>query len=250
MGSSRYAHTISRHADGISWYSVPASAGPLLPLHTRVDQGSVRHFPHWKGCSKNAKKCQKPCQKQPLLLKARGLPFNTWMPGPTPLTMPNDSSIAVCTSTQRHNKVPFGYNGTTQIHPQNCPFPFDDHHQNLMHPYQARPHSPPQTASRSNQPFCHSSHVQTFASRRHGFLNEESNLTQMIHCTHYLQNIWVPAVRKCPQRHSLRLVTRAKHVGTLLTCSIYRLSNEQRREACNSPYIADKNNICPHVWLT
>ena len=27
------------------------------------------------------------------------------------------------------------------------------------------------------------------------------------------------------------------------TCSIYRLSNEQRQEACNSPYIADKNNI-------
>jgi len=31
-GSSRYAHTISRHADGISRYSVPPSAGPLLPL--------------------------------------------------------------------------------------------------------------------------------------------------------------------------------------------------------------------------
>ena len=31
-GSSRYARTISRHADGISWYSIQASAGPLLPL--------------------------------------------------------------------------------------------------------------------------------------------------------------------------------------------------------------------------
>jgi len=30
--SSRYARTISRHADGISRYSVPPSAGPLLPL--------------------------------------------------------------------------------------------------------------------------------------------------------------------------------------------------------------------------
>jgi len=45
--------------------------------------------------------------------------------------------------------------------PRNCPFPFDDHHQNLIHPYRARPHSPPQTASRSNQPFCHCSHVRT-----------------------------------------------------------------------------------------
>jgi len=45
-----------------------------------------------------------------------------------------------------------------QIHPPNCPFPFNDHHQN---PYRARPHSPPQTASRSNQPCCHCSHVWT-----------------------------------------------------------------------------------------
>jgi len=28
----QYARIISRHADGISWYSVPASASPLLPL--------------------------------------------------------------------------------------------------------------------------------------------------------------------------------------------------------------------------
>ena len=77
------------------------------------------------------------------------------MPGPTPLATPNDSSIAVSISTQRRNKVPIGYNGTPQIHTPNCPFPFDDHHQNLIHPYRYRPHSPPQTASGSNQPFCH-----------------------------------------------------------------------------------------------
>jgi len=45
--------------------------------------------------------------------------------------------------------------------PPNCPFPFDDHHQNLIHPYRARPHSPPQTASGSNQPFCHNTDVRT-----------------------------------------------------------------------------------------
>ena len=45
--------------------------------------------------------------------------------------------------------------------PTNCPFPFDDHHQNLIHPYRARPHSPPQTASISNQTCCHCSHVGT-----------------------------------------------------------------------------------------
>ena len=45
--------------------------------------------------------------------------------------------------------------------PPNCPFPFDDHHQNLIHPYQAPAHSPPQTACWSNQLFCHNSHVRT-----------------------------------------------------------------------------------------
>jgi len=59
------------------------------------------------------------------------------------------------------NKVFIGYNGTPQIHPPNCTFPFDDHHQNLIYPYQARPHSPPQTASGSNQPFGHCLHVRT-----------------------------------------------------------------------------------------
>jgi len=43
----------------------------------------------------------------------------------------------------------------------NCPFPFDDHHQNQIHPHRARPHSPRQTTSGSDQPFCHNSHVRT-----------------------------------------------------------------------------------------
>jgi len=33
-----FAHTISRHADGISRYSVPPSAGPLLPLRRSSSQ--------------------------------------------------------------------------------------------------------------------------------------------------------------------------------------------------------------------
>ena len=37
------------------------------------------------------------------------------------------------------------------------PLPFDDHHQNLIHPYRARHHSPPRTSSGSNQPCCHCS---------------------------------------------------------------------------------------------
>jgi len=56
--------------------------------------------------------------------------------------------------TQFHTTL--GNNGMPQIHLQNCPFPFDNHHPNLMYPSLNRPHSPPETASRSNQPFCHS----------------------------------------------------------------------------------------------
>ena len=46
--------------------------------------------------------------------------------------------------------------GMPRIYPQNCPFPFDDPHLHLIHPSLDRPHSLPQTAFRSNQPFCQS----------------------------------------------------------------------------------------------
>jgi len=39
--------------------------------------------------------------------------------------------------------------------PQNCPFPFDDNYSHLIHPSLDWPHSPSQTASGYNQPFCH-----------------------------------------------------------------------------------------------
>ena len=58
-------------------------------------------------------------------------------------------------------KSPLVIMGRCKFTPQNCPFPFDNHHQNLIHPYQAWPHSPPQTASGSNHPCCHCSHVRT-----------------------------------------------------------------------------------------
>ena len=45
--------------------------------------------------------------------------------------------------------------------PPNCPFPFDDHHQNLIHRFRARPHSLPQTASQSIYGCRHCSHVRT-----------------------------------------------------------------------------------------
>jgi len=117
----------------------------ILPIFWHTSRSSIgTPCRHWNpiGVSEIAKFAENHARHSPLPLEAPGLPSNTWMPGPTPLTTPNDSSIALWNSTQRRNKVPIGYNGTPQIQPTNCPFPFDDHHRNLIHPYRARPHSP------------------------------------------------------------------------------------------------------------
>ena len=48
------------------------------------------------------------------------------------------------------------HSGTPHNYPQNCTFTFDDNHPHLIQPSVDRLHSPPLTASRSTQPFCHS----------------------------------------------------------------------------------------------
>jgi len=58
--------------------------------------------------------------------------------------------------TQLRKNVPTDYNRMPQIHPQNCPYPSDNNHLHLIHPSLNQPHSPPQMASGSTQPFCHS----------------------------------------------------------------------------------------------
>jgi len=75
----------------------------------------------------------------------------------TQLTTPNDDSLIDShTLTQLWNKVPIDYNGTPQIHHQNCSLLFDNHQPHLINPSLDWPHSPSKTASGSNQPFCHS----------------------------------------------------------------------------------------------
>ena len=64
--------------------------------------------------------------------------------------------------------------------PQNCYFPFNDHHQNLIHPYQARCHSSPQTVSGSNQMFCHSSFLRIDRWATWMFCNKSAPLTVLI----------------------------------------------------------------------
>jgi len=56
-------------------------------------------------------------------------------------------------------KVPIGYNGMPQIHPQNCQFPLGNLQPHLIHPYLDRSHSPSQMASRSNLLFFHNSPI-------------------------------------------------------------------------------------------
>ena len=51
----------------------------------------------------------------------------------------NDSSIGSRTSGELRNKVPIGYNWKPQIHHQNCPLSFDDHHLHLLNPSLDRP---------------------------------------------------------------------------------------------------------------
>jgi len=67
------------------------------------------------------------------------------------------TSPPIIAREQLHHKVPIGYIRMFHIYLHNCPFLFDDLHPHLIHPSPERPHSPPQTASRSNQPFCHNS---------------------------------------------------------------------------------------------
>ena len=86
-------------------------------------------------------------------------------PNPTILILPlkPNRNVTQVTSPQSNLRTSRrkGPIGTPQIHPQNCPFSFDDHHLHLIHPSFDRSLSPPQTASGSNQPFCHSSLLRT-----------------------------------------------------------------------------------------
>jgi len=91
---------------------------------TQIEYISRRTIRHSAYSNEWGRKCQKNPETAPS-------PWGTWTPiphinayRPTPLTTPNNSSIALRTSAQLRNKSPIGYNGTTQLHPQNwCPIP-------------------------------------------------------------------------------------------------------------------------------
>jgi len=99
-------------------------------------------------------------QNPPPTLEPRRLPCSISMPGPTPLTTPNDSVIGSRASTQLCIKVSIGYKGTPQIHPQNCRFPVNDHHPHIIHPTH-HPKRHPDTFSRFATVHCKQTDRQT-----------------------------------------------------------------------------------------
>jgi len=80
------------------------------------------------------------------------IPSNTPMPGPTPLIIPNGSSIASRTCIHLHDKLSTGYNGVPHIHPPKCPF-HEVISTHLLASSLDPADLPSQMASRSNQPF-------------------------------------------------------------------------------------------------
>jgi len=77
------------------------------------------------------------------------------MPGLTPITTLNGSSIFSRTLTQLYKKSTFSYNGTPHIYPQDCPLPWGNRQPQQPASTLDLADPPPQMASRSNQPFCH-----------------------------------------------------------------------------------------------
>jgi len=124
----------------------------LSTFHIRVDHRSVRPFP-----------IEKNRAKMPTNARNSPFPWGTWTYLTHECLSPPHSPWQLDRCTHFHTTTQqsphwLQWNAANSP-PPSCLFPFDDHHQNLIHPYQARPHSPPQTASESNQPFCHNSHV-------------------------------------------------------------------------------------------
>jgi len=91
----------------------------------------------------------------PLPLAARQPSSNTPMPGPSTLNTSNNSSISSCTAHNYATKSPFITMGQCKSPPK-LPLPLQRSPPHLIHPSLDWPHSPSQTVSRANQPFCHS----------------------------------------------------------------------------------------------
>ena len=91
--------------------------------------------------------------KRPPPLARRGPPCNTAMPRPTARTTPNRSSHSWRTVAHVRRKVAVGYNGASQICPQNYLFPWTDPETPLPASFPDQSDLLCQTASGSDPPF-------------------------------------------------------------------------------------------------
>ena len=138
----------------------------LSTFHTRVNHRSVHHFPVTSPIVNNTTNISKNATNHarnspfPLTHVDLHLTYECLDPPHSPSQTTARSLYALSHNDAKMSPlVTMGSRKFNSPPPPNCPFPFDDHHQNLIH--RARPHSPPQTASGSNQPFCHNANVRT-----------------------------------------------------------------------------------------
>jgi len=117
----------------------PLSVRKHCPLFTHKSNTFTSFHPFkWMGMQRRRNP-----PNSPYHLKHVDPPFNISMQWPTPLTTPNNSSITAHKLPHIYaTKFPFVTMGCPNSPPK-LPLLFDDHHQNLIHPFIDRPLSPP-----------------------------------------------------------------------------------------------------------
>jgi len=120
----------------------------------------LRHFPTEKNAAKMPKNARNHARNSSFPWRHVNFHLTHECLGPPHSPRQTTARSLYALSHNDATKSPLVTMGRPKFTPK-LPLPFDDHHQNLIHPYRALPHSPPQTASGSNQPFCHNSLVRT-----------------------------------------------------------------------------------------
>jgi len=156
----------------------------LSVFHTRIEYISVKNTPfkqigetpqttlplshvHPSLTRPNSPPQTASSSNQPFCHNALSRPTDRQIDGIGESSVPR-ALMLYCTDRERHAKTspqsnlrraalqrPHWLQWDAPNSPPNCPFSFDDHHPHLIRPSFDRLHSPPQTASGSNQPFCH-----------------------------------------------------------------------------------------------
>ena len=141
------------------------------------------------------------------------------MPQPTTRTTPNRSSDNSRTSAQVRSKVPIGYNGVPQILSQNYPFTLTDPQTQLPALFPDLSDLPSQTASISNQQFCHNAPEDRQTNRwLTGMFNNYRLLTlyRKRHARQQYKKTKMPAIKE-PTKYPATLIV--QNCSTQLTAS-------------------------------